>query len=204
MVGKQRHCLNRFGFGKQACRPWPAVRLGCVAVRGSSRHAGHRTLRHIAGHRGCPVEPLLANTVCKKVDQVGDIRSRIIDQRRDGLPAIEWLHLGSRERHDLDAESWFDGVDLVGEQSRQPLRVANREGGAYPDRLHVAVDAVTDEVEPPRAEASLLKPQAQSADELADVSVDGLRGADRFRKGLPHLDGPGRTGSIGSLAAPTA
>src|SRR6188768_2249486 len=63
----------------------------------------------------------------------------------------------------------------------------------------VAVDAVTENVEPADAEAAALERAAELDDELADGAGDRLRRTDRLGKGLPHLDDIGRADRLDRL-----
>ncbi len=94
----------------------------------------------------------LAEAVRQRVDERGKIgpaageagetfplaRALILDQRRD-------------ERHRLDTETGFDGLDLRGEELGEVRRIARRGRGADPDGLGLAIDAVEIAIEPPRA-----------------------------------------------------
>src|SRR3546814_19120154 len=64
----------------------------------------------------------------------------------DGLLAVDWFGERRGESENLDAESGFDGLDLVAEKPRQAFDVAHGQGRADADSLRDVDDAVTEQV----------------------------------------------------------
>src|SRR3546814_10831795 len=84
------------------------------------------------------------------------------------------------ERENLDAESGFDGLDLVAEKPRQAFDVAHGQGRADADSLRDVVDAVTEQVEATHAQAPLFERYAEPEHQLADIAGDGFGRADQL------------------------
>ena len=112
-----------------------------------------RAFRHVAGDRSEAIEPAFADAIGERVDQAGDIGLRLLDQRGNRLLWRQRLGERGGKAHDLDAEARIDRFDLVAEQPGQALHVAHRQRRADPDRLDAVIDAVQEQIEPPRAEA---------------------------------------------------
>ena len=100
----------------------------------------------------------------------------------------------------LDAEAGVDGLDLVAEEPGQTLPIAHRPRRADADGLDAVVDPVKKQIEPPRAEALCLQRLAELAGELAGITGECLRRADRLGKDAAHLDEVGRANRINRLA----
>ena len=159
----------------------------------------HRALGHVARNRRDAIEIPFADAIGQEIDQAGHVGLWFLDQAGHGLLRRQRLRDGGGERHDLDAEAGIDGLDLVGEQPRHALGVAERQGRADAHRLRAAVDAMADEIEPPRAEPLQLERLAELGGELADVARDGFRRADRFGEGAADLDQLLRTDRLDRL-----
>ena len=69
----------------------------------------------------------------------------------DACFGSQWLGHGRCERHDLDAEARIDGLDLIAEQPSHALDVAQRQAGPDAHGLRLAINALADQIEPPRA-----------------------------------------------------
>ena len=54
--------------------------------------------------------------------------------------------------------------------------------------LKAAIEAMTNEIEPPSAKATLLETLTELCNQLSDVTRDRLRRADRLGKGAPNFD----------------
>ena len=89
-----------------------------------------RTAKRSSGSVGSRVQSHReALTQTGKISTLWSRASRTICARR-GKP------------HDLDAESRFDGLDLVAKEPRQAFHVAHRRRGADADRFNPNVDTM--------------------------------------------------------------
>ena len=180
----------------------PVPRLKALRERGVTVFGGSDNIRDCWCRA---IELLFADAIGEKIDQARDVGLGFLDQARGRLFRRQRFRHGRRECHDLDAEAGIDGLDLVAEQPGHALCVAQRQAGSDPHGLGAIVDAMADEIEPPRAEALLLQGVAELGRELADIARDGLRRADRFGEGAANLDQLlERIGSIGSAIRPVA
>ena len=131
---------------------------------------------------------LRADAVCQRIDQAGHVRRCRITQARCRRPVVEPLDDQRGKRYPLDAEAGVDGRDPLAEQPGQPPDVTHRLGRADAHGLDAVVDPMAEEIEASRAEAAVLQRKAEVGDEQADVSGDGLGGANRLGKVAPCFD----------------
>jgi hypothetical protein len=132
-----------------------------------------------------PPDPVLAQAVDQPVDQ-----------RRQALlqadPAVgvqaplrgrQRLDVGGPQGDDLDPEARIDRVQLGLQQLGDAGGVAAGAGQAHAHRLVLAVQAMEDQLEPPRPLPLGLQPGAQQGADVAGHPLQVGQGADRLEEG---------------------
>ena len=203
MIRQERDRLDALGMGKETRRPRPMARPCRACVRRQRRDTADRSLGHVACDGGHPVDRPLADAVGQRVHQIGDIGCRDLYEVTRHLPALQRLGRGRRQRHEFDAETRIDLLDLVAQETGQAPGIAHGLRRADADGLDACVDAMAKQIETARAEPFCLERGTELRGELADVAGDRLGSTDGFREGAPHLDQverPDRLDRLGHIA----